>query len=388
MKHVLSIVHYPIFGGPHNRNARLAPVLERLGVHTTVLLPDEPGNAAERLRATGLNVVQLPLSRVRATRNVLVHGRFLAGFPGQIGAIRRLIRDLQVDVVQVNGLANPHGAIAAHGMGVPVVWQVLDTYSPMMLRRIIAPLMRAYADAVMCTGHRVAREHPGIVRSPRRLVNFFPPVDTTLFRPGADIRDAARARLGLTDATLVVGTTGNINHQKGHDNFVRAAASLRQRVPGAKFMILGASHENHADYLTGLWRLAKESGLKLGSDLIAVDPASAVYELAQAMDVFWMTPRPNSEGIPTAIEEAMALEIPVVSFDVGSISELVEHGSSGFVVGQQDPEAVAALTEQHLLSAATRRQMGERGRRFVETHASLQECAARHLRAYEIAQGS
>ncbi len=48
--HVLSIIHYPIFGGPHNRNLRLAPVLAEQGVRTTVLLPDEPGNAAERLR--------------------------------------------------------------------------------------------------------------------------------------------------------------------------------------------------------------------------------------------------------------------------------------------------------------------------------------------------
>ncbi|HRC62745.1 MAG TPA: hypothetical protein PLX85_05920, partial [Dehalococcoidia bacterium] len=47
---LLHVVHYPVFGGPHNQALRLAEPLRRRGWETTVLLPDEPGNAAERLR--------------------------------------------------------------------------------------------------------------------------------------------------------------------------------------------------------------------------------------------------------------------------------------------------------------------------------------------------
>ena len=48
--YVLNIIHYPVFGGPHSRNMRLAPILAEKGMRTTVLLPDEPGDAVERLR--------------------------------------------------------------------------------------------------------------------------------------------------------------------------------------------------------------------------------------------------------------------------------------------------------------------------------------------------
>ena len=386
--HVLSIIHYPIFGGPHNRNLRLASVLAEQGVRTTVLLPDEPGNAAERLRNAGIDVVQLPLRRIRATRNIGTHASLVLGFPGQIRSIRKLIDRLGIDLVQLNGLANPHGAIAAAGIGVPVVWQILDTYTPLLLRRALAPLVRRYADVVMCTGVRVAQEHPGITQQPERLVTFYPPVDTALFKPHRDIRARIRQELGLADTTLVIGTVGNINLQKGHDSFIRAAALVKKTVPDAKFLLLGATHENHREYIEGLWQLAAQLGLERGQDLITFDPTGRVHELVQAMDVFWMTPRPNSEGIPTAMEEAMAVGLPVASFGVGSIDELVEHGQTGYVVNGQNPADIAECTLTRLLDPERRAVMGNRGRRFIEDNASLAACAARHIRAYEMASGA
>ncbi len=383
MIHVLSIIHYPVFGGPHNRNVRLAPVLAAKGVQTTVLLPDEPGNARERLQHAGLGVEMLPLRRLRATRSLSTHLRFLTGFPGEIRALRALIRRLRIDVVQLNGLVNPHGAIAAHALGVPVVWQVLDTYTPMALRKMLAPVVRKYADVVMCTGRRVAQEHPGVARDPDRMVHFFPPVDIHRFDRDPVLREAVRNRLGIGPDELVVGTVGNINAQKGHDQFIRAAAQMRASVPNVKFLLLGVTHDNHGAYIESLWELAARSGLELGRDLIHADPSSKVHEYLQALDVFWMTPRPNSEGIPTAMEEAMATRLPVVSFDVGSIGELVEDGRSGFLVHAQDPAQVAACTVSALLDADRRAAMGQAGREFVVANASLERCAQVHVDTYE-----
>jgi glycosyltransferase involved in cell wall biosynthesis len=388
MIHVLSIIHYPIFGGPHNRNARLAPILAARGVKTTVLLPDEPGNAAQRLRMAGVDVALLPMQRIRATRNALTHLRLVLGFAGQIRAIRKLIKQLDIDIVLINGLANPHGAIAAKALGVPVVWQVLDTYTPMSLRRLLAPMVRRYADVVMCTGRRVANTHPGVTDRPDRLVNFYPPVDVEQFKCDPAVALAARAALGFEASDFVVGTVGNINLQKGHDNFIRAAAVLKSKVPHAKFVILGASHDNHRDYIDGLWKLAAELGLERGRDLIMADPTGRVHEMLQALDVFWMTPRPNSEGIPTAMEEAMAMALPVVTFEVGSIGELVDHGRTGFLVANQDPAAVAEHTLQHLLDPAQRMKLGQLGRQFIVATASLEKCADTHVRAFELARSS
>ena len=66
--HVLSIVHSATFGGPHNQAVQLHRVLAGDGgARLTVVLPDEPGDAAGRLRAAGVTVIQLPLLRPRAS---------------------------------------------------------------------------------------------------------------------------------------------------------------------------------------------------------------------------------------------------------------------------------------------------------------------------------
>ena len=63
---VLSVIHYPAFIGPHNSNMQVIPRLREKGIETIVVLPDEPGNAVERLRSEGIEVVTLALGRVRA----------------------------------------------------------------------------------------------------------------------------------------------------------------------------------------------------------------------------------------------------------------------------------------------------------------------------------
>src|SRR5712671_4548672 len=99
---VLSIIHHPVFGGPHNRNARLIPILRSRGVESTVLLPDEPGNAAERLRDAGVDVVTLPLDRLRASYNPMANARTLSNLWPNVRQIRNLIRERRIDVVQIN----------------------------------------------------------------------------------------------------------------------------------------------------------------------------------------------------------------------------------------------------------------------------------------------
>ena len=85
-------------------------------------MPEGPG--AERLRAAGVPVEVVPLGRIRAGQVSQ-----LAGPDGRSSATRRsrlsqAISPRQPDVVQLNGLINPHAALVARAMGIPLVWQL------------------------------------------------------------------------------------------------------------------------------------------------------------------------------------------------------------------------------------------------------------------------
>lgn len=384
MKRVLSVIHYPVFGGPYNRNIKLAPLLRRQGYETVVLIPDEPGSGRVRLEDAGVPVRANRLSRVRATKDPRVHVRYVREFWLDVRRIRHIIRTDRIDLVQINGLANPQGAIAARLEGVPVVWQILDTYTPMPLRLAVLPVMRWAATVVMCTGRRVSEVHPGVRAFHDRLVHFCPPVDLDVFRRMPSAQADARRILGLPSNVPVIGTVGNVNRAKGHLMFVEAASAVRARRSDVRFVILGGMHASQAAYMGVVADRVKREGFELGKEFIIRDPGSDVAKLSQAFDLFWMTSEPNSEGIPTAIEEAMALGIPVVSTDVGSVGEIVSPGQTGFLVDPGDARAMASRTLQLLSDASAYAEMARESALLAQQF-STEKCAERHLLAYEMA---
>jgi len=385
MRRILFVSHHPVFGGPHNQALRLKAPLERLGWRTTVALTDEPGNSRERLEAGGVEVITLRLHRLRNPRDA----RALMSTAGLLGpetwALRRLILSEGIDLVVVPGLENPHGALAARLAGVPMVWQLVATRTPMAFRGTMMLLVRWLADAVMTTGTSIADHHPGASSLGERVVPFFPPVDTELFAPSLDRRSAARAELGLRPDDVVVGSVANINAQKDHITFLRAAHCISRERPDVRFLLLGETSETQRAYEELVWSEAARLGLRLDHELIHRAPGGRVAELASAMDVFWLSSEARSEGVPTAMLEAMALGIPIVASNVGGVADIVREGDGGFLVLPKDPAALAAKTLPLLADRGLRVEQGRRARDVAVTEANLEVCAETHVRAFALA---
>ena len=380
---LLTIIHYPVFGGPQNKALRLSAPLAAYGWKTRVLLPEEPGNAEERLRASGIDVITMPLHRLRATGNLLTQRRFVTSFWREIGVIRRLIRQGDIDLVQVHGLVNPHGAIAARLEGVPVVWQILDTRPPMTLRRLLMPLVARLADSVMFTGNALAALHPGAAALSARSFVYYPPVDVSVHYPGCAERDAVRRELGIPLTGPVVGTVANINPQKGYEHFVRSAALIGRQAPDVTFLVVGGIYETHKTYAAQIRVLAANLGLS--DRIIFAGARDDVERMFCAMDVSLITSVPRSEGTPTSAQESMAVGTPVVATDVGAVREVVEDSVTGFVVPPLNPQAMAEATLRLLTDADLRGRMGRAGRQRVVERFSVERCVEVHLQAYDYA---
>ena len=383
MTRVLFVSHFPTFGGPHNQALRLAPALRERDFETVVLLPEEEGNAASRLGKSGLEVVQRPLRRVRAVMRPGVQARFLASIARDVREIEAVIDERSIELVQVTGLMNPHAAIAARRANRPVVWQLLDTRPPAAARTALSPMVGKLADVVMTTGMEVARLHPGIARLGSRLVPFYPPVDTTLFQPDEDGRREARRELAVPDDAVLVGTVGNLNPQKGHEYLLEAAALLRDGTPELHVRVLGARTPTHRAYEEALLQDVRRLGLE--DRVRFCEPGDRVPELLPAFDVFALTSVPRSEGVPTAILEAMACAIPVVASDVGGVREVVEAGRTGTVVEPLDAAALATALAELTGDPGRRRELGSRARERALERYGLRACADRHVLAYESA---
>lgn len=106
-----------------------------------------------------------------------------------------------------------------------------------------------------------------------------------------------------------------------------------------------------------------------------------VFAIVEGSDMAVMPsvvmPNGRRDGIPVALIEAMALGVPVISTRVSGIPELVEHGITGLLVEQRDPEQLADAIECILDDEDLRRRLGRNGRRRVENEFDLLVSARR-----------
>ncbi len=93
-------------------------------------------------------------------------------------------------------------------------------------------------------------------------------------------------------------------------------------------------------------------------------------EVLSVVDVFMLTS--HVEANPAAVLEAMACEKPVVATDVGSVSETVLDGKTGYLVPPGDPESLAWQTVELLCHPDRAAVMGRAGREQVIAHWSVE----------------
>jgi glycosyltransferase involved in cell wall biosynthesis len=174
-------------------------------------------------------------------------------------------------------------------------------------------------------------------------------LDLEMFRPAP--------RRGECTVPLVV-SVGRLVEKKGFDDLLRACALVA--ATGRRFTcdIYGdgpcrGELEALRDGL-GLRAIVRFCGLRTQVDLVPV------YQHA---DVFALTPRVTDDGdrdgVPNVLLEAMACGTPIVSTDVGGISELVGDGTNGLMAPERDPNAIAACLEDLLDDPERRRRFGE-----------------------------
>ena len=384
MKNVLAVIHPPDFGGPHNQVLQLYIPLMELGWKTIVALPDEANIAGERLRDAGIEVIQFPFHRLRAKFNPQIQLGYLRGYLPEVTEFQRIIADKNISLVQVCGLMNQHSAIAAKLRHIPVVWQLLGTTAPRALRFVLMPIVTRLADVIMTTGTKVAHLHPGATSFGNRLIEFFPPVDTNKFIPDIDRRTQARNELQIPDSAVLVGTVGNFNKLKGHDLLVNIANVIKSRSPNTYFRIFGAYTPTHADYYEKFVKSRAETlGLMNGNKLQFVNPGGKVNYYLSALDIFVLTSR--AEGIPTVMLEALATGLPIVTNDIGSVSEIVENGRNGFIVDPPSPENYADSIQYLINDKKMRTELGDNGRKMIVEKFDIHKCAQKHDKAYKLA---
>ncbi len=310
---VLQITPYypPYIGGQERFVYQLVSHLERRGIDVTVATTDFPpassgilnGNGSQRYRC-----IARPLRNPIAPgffgllRNLedfdVVHVHNEHAFPTQIVSLWKLAQEFPL-------ILTCHGLLRFGSPGADFVVGNFD--------RLLASHILRRADIVVSLS-RIEAQRVRKLGVPGEKIRIIP--------NGIDTRDSAflsrhedgfRERYGIGDARVLL-TVGPLIERKRPDLAVRAFSKLYELDRALRLLVVGDGSE-----LSACRRLARSLGCKNGTVFTG---RVSREDLAQAYSTASCLILPSiSEGVPTAILEALLLGTPVVASDLPSIRE-------------------------------------------------------------------
>ncbi len=151
----------------------------------------------------------------------------------------------------------------------------------------------------------------------------------------------ARAELGLPADCPVVGTVARLAPVKAPMTFLEVASRIHARLPECRFVMVG-----DGPMRPEVERRVNASGLSHA--VILAGNRTDVCRLLPAFDAFLITS--VSEGLPRGMLEALASGVPVVSTDVGGVSELLTGTANGMICPVGDSDCLAGRVLELLMT--------------------------------------
>ena len=301
-------------------------------------------------------------------------------FRWDLSAVPRLaslLRRLQADVVHSYLFsADIISRLAGRLARTPVIVgsERNTDYKVSVKNQIIYALTRECIDLIVANSRAGAEFNSRLLGYPLSYYRVvYNGVDADRFVP----RDgrAVREELGIGADELVVGMFASFKQQKNHALFFTSAKRVLQQVPNARLLLVGdelyGSVHGSDEHKQQMGQLVDDLGIRDRS--LFLGNRKDVSRLYSACDVTVLSSL--YEGTPNVLLESMACAVPVVATNVSDNAYVVPDGRVGYVVPLGDEAAMAERICLLLGDETLRRDMGQRGRAWIEREFSTAQLA-------------
>lgn len=171
-----------------------------------------------------------------------------------------------------------------------------------------------------------------------------------------------KEQLGIPASSKVIGKVAVFRSQKRLWLWVEVAIRILKKYPNVHFLLVG-----DGEWRGRIEKQIKDSGFERNFHLVGVQKEVIPY--LNSMDIYLSSS--EFEGLPIAMLEAMACEVPVVATRAGGIGEVIQHGVQGFLCGIDEWEELEDYCLQLLQNPELHQQMSKSAREQVVKHFSM-----------------
>lgn len=158
---------------------------------------------------------------------------------------------------------------------------------------------------------------------------------------------------------LVLGFVGRINNDKGIKELLEAFIRLEKKYPNIALLLIGGIDNECSSYI----RCCEEH-----PNIVNMGRTNDVPTYISAIDI--LVHPSYREGFSMVIQQAMAMEIPVVTTDIPGPSEVIKDGETGILAKPRDTDSLYDAMLWMIEHPEERLQMGKMGRKRCEKYFS------------------
>ncbi len=166
---------------------------------------------------------------------------------------------------------------------------------------------------------------------------------------------------------------GRVTRTKGAQDMVRILEACKDRE--MHLLLCGDANRSNRKRIE---TLAARDGLSDRIHMAGAVPHKALPLILSKAQAF-LFPSTHPESLPKAVMEAMASGIPVLGYDIPAMTDLVRHGTDGFLVPASKADQLAACLNRLIDNEAERKAMG----RAARDHIASQYDASRIARMWQ-----
>ncbi len=194
------------------------------------------------------------------------------------------------------------------------------------------------------------------------------------------VRDTARIALNIEAKAIVVLCVGQFIDRKGRWTFLDAAKIAAEKDRDLQFVWVapGLPSAEDAKHIND-YHLGDNFRLVLSSSIGST--RQHILRFFRIADIFAL---PSFvEGLPIALLEAMAIEIPSISTNINAIPEAIIDGETGILIDVGDAESLADQILRLKADPELRMRLSKAGRAFVIEHFDEREASRIAIDAYK-----
>jgi glycosyltransferase involved in cell wall biosynthesis len=203
-------------------------------------------------------------------------------------------------------------------------------------------------------------------------------IDTRRFHPRPSERQALETSLNLAKRRFRIASTGRLVSGKGFGDLLDAFA--RASIPESELVIIGGNiAQDISPYHAQFMERARQ--LDISDKVVITGLTDRVEDYLNACDIFVLPS--YREGLPRALLEAMASQLPVIATNIRGCREAVIHDNCGLLFEPHDVESLSRHLQTLANAPELRTSLGKRARERVLSAFDEQDYVSRQVLAIE-----